>query len=82
MPTRNVNLTKKELDHFVLAKVESGRYENASEVVRERCGFWSAKKTSTRRSWPRCGRPSTKATPAGSPRATHLLASGRSSSFP
>ncbi len=33
MPTRNVNLTE-ELDTFVLAKVESGRYENASEVVR------------------------------------------------
>jgi antitoxin ParD1/3/4 len=33
MPTRNVNLTK-ELDLFVKAKVESGRYENASEVVR------------------------------------------------
>jgi antitoxin ParD1/3/4 len=33
MPTRNVNLTD-ELDRFVLAKVESGRYENASEVVR------------------------------------------------
>jgi antitoxin ParD1/3/4 len=33
MPTRNVNLTD-ELDHFVLAKVASGRYENASEVVR------------------------------------------------
>jgi antitoxin ParD1/3/4 len=33
MPTRNVNLTE-ELDSFVLAKVESGRYENASEVVR------------------------------------------------
>jgi len=33
MPTRNVNLTK-ELDRFVLSKVESGRYENASEVVR------------------------------------------------
>ena len=32
MPTRNVNLTD-ELDRFV-AKVESGRYENASEVVR------------------------------------------------
>jgi antitoxin ParD1/3/4 len=32
MPTRNVNLTD-ELDSFVLAKVESGRYENASEVV-------------------------------------------------
>ena len=33
MPTRNVNLTE-ELDRFVLAKIESGRYENASEVVR------------------------------------------------
>jgi antitoxin ParD1/3/4 len=33
MPTRNVNLTE-ELDRFVLTKVESGRYENASEVVR------------------------------------------------
>jgi antitoxin ParD1/3/4 len=31
MPTRNVNLTD-ELDRFVLTKVESGRYENASEV--------------------------------------------------
>ena len=33
MPTRNVNLTE-ELDRFVVAKVESGRYENASEVIR------------------------------------------------
>jgi antitoxin ParD1/3/4 len=33
MPTRNVNLTD-ELDHFVLKTVKSGRYENASEVVR------------------------------------------------
>jgi antitoxin ParD1/3/4 len=33
MPTRNVNLTA-ELDRFVATKVESGRYENASEVVR------------------------------------------------
>jgi len=33
MPTRNVNLTQ-ELDCFVLARVESGRFENASEVVR------------------------------------------------
>ena len=33
MPTRNVNLTD-ELDHFVAKKVKSGRYENASEVVR------------------------------------------------
>ena len=34
MPTRNVNLTE-ELDRFVLATVASGRYENASEVVRD-----------------------------------------------
>jgi len=33
MPTRNVNLTP-ELDRFVATKVKSGRYENASEVVR------------------------------------------------
>lgn len=33
MPTRNVNLTP-ALEYFVRAKVESGRYENASEVVR------------------------------------------------
>jgi antitoxin ParD1/3/4 len=33
MPTRNVNLTD-ALNHFVRAKVKSGRYENASEVVR------------------------------------------------
>ena len=33
VPTRNVNLTD-ELDRFVLEKVESGRYEDASEVVR------------------------------------------------
>ena len=33
MPTRNVNLTD-ELDRFVAKKVSSGRYENASEVVR------------------------------------------------
>jgi antitoxin ParD1/3/4 len=33
MPTRNVNLTD-ELDRFVRRKIGSGRYENASEVVR------------------------------------------------
>ena len=33
MPTRNVNLTQ-ELDSFIMARVESGRFENASEVVR------------------------------------------------
>jgi antitoxin ParD1/3/4 len=34
MPTRNVNLTK-ELDGFIAYQVKSGRYENASEVVRD-----------------------------------------------
>ncbi len=34
MPTRNVNLTE-ELDQFILSKIASGRYENASEVVRD-----------------------------------------------
>jgi antitoxin ParD1/3/4 len=34
MPTRNVSLTD-ELDRLILKKVESGRYENASEVVRD-----------------------------------------------
>jgi antitoxin ParD1/3/4 len=33
MPTRNVNLTD-GLDRFVAAKIENGRYENASEVMR------------------------------------------------
>lgn len=33
MPTRNVNLTN-ELDRFVASTIESGRYENASEVIR------------------------------------------------
>jgi antitoxin ParD1/3/4 len=33
MPTRNVSLTK-ELDQFIAAKVESGLYANASEVMR------------------------------------------------
>src|SRR4051794_38835579 len=33
MPTRNVHLTD-ELDRFVLRKVESGRYENARQLVR------------------------------------------------
>jgi antitoxin ParD1/3/4 len=34
MPTRNINLTD-HLDRFVAAEVGSGRYGNASEVVRE-----------------------------------------------
>jgi antitoxin ParD1/3/4 len=34
MPTRNINLTE-HLDRFVETRVTSGRYGNASEVVRE-----------------------------------------------
>ena len=34
MPTRNINLTE-HLDHFVERQVASGRYGNASEIVRE-----------------------------------------------
>ena len=34
MPTRNINLTE-HWDHFVERQVASGRYSNASEIVRE-----------------------------------------------
>ena len=34
MPTRNINLTD-HLDRFIEAEVGSGRYGNASEMVRE-----------------------------------------------
>ena len=34
MPTRNINLTD-HFDHFVEHQVSSGRYGNASEIVRD-----------------------------------------------
>ena len=34
MPTRNVNLTE-HFDHFIESGITSGRFSNASEVVRE-----------------------------------------------
>ena len=34
MPTRNINLTE-HLDRFLDTRISSGRYGNASEVVRE-----------------------------------------------
>lgn len=34
MPTRNINLTVR-LDEFIQSSVHAGRYQNASEVVRE-----------------------------------------------
>jgi antitoxin ParD1/3/4 len=33
MPTRNINLTP-QMDEFVDAKIQSGQYANASEVLR------------------------------------------------
>src|SRR5947209_5655586 len=33
MPTRNINLTE-HFDHFVERQVSTGRYSNASEIVR------------------------------------------------
>jgi antitoxin ParD1/3/4 len=80
MPTRNVNLTD-ELDHFVLQEIESGRYENASEVVRAALRTLDVRNSDTRLSLPRCGPPSTKATLAALPRAMFLSVSVRSSTF-
>jgi len=34
VPTRNINLTE-HFDHFVEHQVSTGRYSNASEIVRE-----------------------------------------------
>jgi antitoxin ParD1/3/4 len=34
MPTRNVHLTE-HFDHFIEAGINSGRFSNASEIVRE-----------------------------------------------
>jgi antitoxin ParD1/3/4 len=34
MPTRNINLTE-HFDHFVELQLSSGRYQNASEIIRE-----------------------------------------------
>jgi len=37
----NVSLTD-ELEKFVSAKVESGRYNSVSELFGRRCGFWKS----------------------------------------
>jgi antitoxin ParD1/3/4 len=34
MPTRNINLTER-IDRFVTRQIQSGRYSNASEIVRD-----------------------------------------------
>jgi len=56
MPARNVSLTD-EVDRFVAKKVKTGRYENASEVVRAGLRVWSARNSSTKRRLLRCERP-------------------------
>ncbi len=45
----NVSLTP-ELESYVQAKVETGRYTSASEVIREVCACLSRKRSATKRS--------------------------------
>jgi putative addiction module CopG family antidote len=78
MPTRNVNSTE-AFDRFVRAKVESGRYENASEVVRAALRSLEREEQRPKRSWPHCEPPLMKATSAALPKVTRLNASGKSS---
>jgi len=47
MPTRNINLTD-HFDSFVAAEVGSGRYGNASEVVREGLRLMESRKREER----------------------------------
>jgi hypothetical protein len=69
MPTRNVNLTD-ELDRFVLKKVESRRYENASEVVRRAADFGAGGTAIRGEACCAARRPLMKAMPAALLRAT------------
>jgi antitoxin ParD1/3/4 len=47
MPTRNVNLTE-HFDRFIETEVSSGRYGNASEVVREGLRLMESRKQEER----------------------------------
>ena len=49
MPTRNVNLTD-HYDHFVESLIASGRFKNASEVMRQDSVSLSRSRRSTRKS--------------------------------
>src|ERR1700736_2509252 len=80
MPTRNVNLTD-ELDHFVLAKVKSGRYENASEVIRAALRALERDEQEYQAKLAALRAPSMMATPAGLPKAMFLRGSERRSTF-
>jgi hypothetical protein len=81
MPTRNVNLTD-ELDGFVLAKVESGRYEMPARLSAQRSEPWNARNAGMRQSLRRCAVRSMQATAAGSSREARSTASAGPSSFP
>ena len=47
MPTRNINLTE-HFDRFIEAEVGSGRYGNASEVVRDSLRLMESRKLEER----------------------------------
>ena len=81
MPTRNVNLTD-ELDRFVLAKVESGRYENASEVVRAALRTLEREEQRYELKLAALERRLMQVTPAALPRAIPSRASGGRLNFP
>lgn len=40
MPTKNVVLTRRQ-EELIETLIESGRYQNASEVLRDGCDWWS-----------------------------------------
>jgi putative addiction module CopG family antidote len=81
MPTRNVNLTD-DLDHFVPQKVESGRYENASEVVRAALRTLEREEQRHEAKLTALRTAIDEAMPAAVPRAMFLSVSVRSSTFP
>jgi PAS domain S-box-containing protein len=60
---------------FVGTAIDVTEHEELTKAL------WSARNSSTRRSSPRCGRPSMRVTPVASPRATRLRASERNSPF-
>jgi len=81
MPTRNVNLTTSLTATWPRGS-RAGVTKMQARLSARGCGLWNARNRNTRRNWPRCERPLTKATPAVLPRATRFGASERRSGFP
>ena len=81
MPTRNVNLTD-ELDRFLLTKVKSGRYENASEVVRAALRTLEREEQQYEAKLAALRAAIDEGDAAGLPRATYSRVLARRSSFP